>query len=116
MQDKWAYAVSVAAAVALCAGCSRDEEGDAACASATSGAPQVSPASDALVVRTGHGAPLTGGTAHLGSDNEKTNKRATDFRAILTKPKKSIPDVILYGRVDAIGHPFKKSVLDVVRM
>src|SRR4030095_12026192 len=39
---------------------------------------------------------------------EKTNDKATDFKAILTKMKGKNPDVIFYGGMDATGGPMIK--------
>jgi hypothetical protein len=92
MQDKGAYGVHVAAARASCSGRRRNEKCALAnVSSATRGMPRMSQASRARAVHGG------------------ATKRATDFRAILTKLKKGAPDVVLYG------HP-QQSVLDIVRM
>ncbi len=56
-------------AVALFAGCGGKDE-PASAAPASGAAAPAAPAADALVVKIGHAAPLTGGVAHLGKDNE----------------------------------------------
>lgn len=75
MHVKLAYAVSVAAAVAMLAACSKksdDEAGKGAAASAAA------PASDVRVVKIGHAATLTGSIAHLGKDNENGARLAVE--------------------------------------
>ena len=39
---------------------------------------------------------------------EKTNDKATDFKAILTKLKGKAPDAVFYGGMDATGGPMLK--------
>src|SRR4029078_2194548 len=39
---------------------------------------------------------------------EKTNDKATDFKAILTKIKGRNPDAVFYGGMDATGGPMLK--------
>ena len=39
---------------------------------------------------------------------EKTNDKATDFKAILTKMKGKKPDAVFYGGLDATGGPLLK--------
>jgi branched-chain amino acid transport system substrate-binding protein len=64
-------ALSVALLVAL-AGCGKQEE------PAKPAAPVAAPAPAATVVKIGHAAPLTGGIAHLGKDNENGVRLAVD--------------------------------------
>jgi branched-chain amino acid transport system substrate-binding protein len=44
---------------------------------------------------------------------EKTNEKATDFKAILTKMKGRNPDVIFYGGMDATGGPMLKQAREL---
>ena len=44
---------------------------------------------------------------------EKTNDKATDFKAILTKMKGRSPDVIFYGGMDATGGPMLKQAREL---
>jgi branched-chain amino acid transport system substrate-binding protein len=44
---------------------------------------------------------------------EKTNDKATDFKAILTKMKGRHPDVIFYGGMDATGGPMIKQAREL---
>ena len=44
---------------------------------------------------------------------EKTNDKATDFKAILTKMKGKNPDVIFYGGMDATGGPMLKQAREL---
>ena len=44
---------------------------------------------------------------------EKTNDKATDFKAILTKIKGKGPDVIFYGGMDATGGPMLKQAREL---
>ena len=44
---------------------------------------------------------------------EKTNDKATDFKAILTKMKGKGPDVIFYGGMDATGGPMLKQAREL---
>ena len=44
---------------------------------------------------------------------EKTNDKATDFKAILTKMKGKNPDVIFYGGMDATGGPMIKQAREL---
>src|ERR1043165_5499235 len=44
---------------------------------------------------------------------EKTNDKATDFKAILTKMKGKNPDVIFYGGMDATGGPLLKQAREL---
>src|SRR5499427_4101985 len=44
---------------------------------------------------------------------EKTNDKATDFKAILTKMKGTQPDAIFYGGMDATGGPMLKQAREL---
>ncbi|MEN9558800.1 MAG: Leucine, isoleucine, valine-, threonine-, and alanine-binding protein [Pseudomonadota bacterium] len=44
---------------------------------------------------------------------EKTNDKATDFKAILTKLKGKNPDVVFYGGMDATGGPLLKQAREL---
>jgi branched-chain amino acid transport system substrate-binding protein len=67
--------LAIAAAVALAA-CGRNEPAPAPKAEATKTA--AAPAAPAEVIRIGHVAPLTGGIAHLGKDNENGARLAVE--------------------------------------
>jgi branched-chain amino acid transport system substrate-binding protein len=78
MQITFAKILPIAAAVALVAACGKKEEKPA-------GAPSSAPAATApaagggeVVVKIGHAAPLTGGIAHLGKDNENGARLAVE--------------------------------------
>jgi branched-chain amino acid transport system substrate-binding protein len=45
--------------------------------------------------------------------HEKTNDKATDFKAILTKMKGKAPDAIFYGGMDATGGPMLKQAREL---
>ena len=76
MQITLAKIVPIAAAVALVAGCGKKEEKPAeSAASAPAAAAQ---AGGETVVKIGHAAPLTGGIAHLGKDNENGARLAVE--------------------------------------
>ena len=77
MRVKFAHAVTIAAAVALLAACSKKNDGEAG--NGASAVPAAAaPSSNATVVRIGHAAPLTGGIAHLGKDNENGARLAVE--------------------------------------
>jgi branched-chain amino acid transport system substrate-binding protein len=76
MRVKFAHAVTIAAAVALLAACSKKGDGEAG--AGASAAAAAAPASDATIVKIGHAAPLTGGIAHLGKDNENGARLAVE--------------------------------------
>jgi branched-chain amino acid transport system substrate-binding protein len=86
MHVKFAFAVSIAAAVAMSTGCSKKNDGEAStAASATTVASAAASASGAsgganaaAVVKIGHAAPLTGPIAHLGKDNENGARLAVE--------------------------------------
>jgi branched-chain amino acid transport system substrate-binding protein len=44
---------------------------------------------------------------------EKTNDKATDFKAILTKMKGKSPDAVFYGGMDATGGPMLKQAREL---
>src|SRR5258706_5889216 len=96
MRIKFAYAVTIAAAVAMATACGKKSDNEpAAGASAVpeasttvaageaAGAPAAAasapaPASNATVVKIGHVAPLSGPLAHLGQDNENGARLAIE--------------------------------------
>jgi branched-chain amino acid transport system substrate-binding protein len=79
MRVKFAYAVSIAAAVAMLTACGKKQDGEAgAGASAAVAASAPAPVSEATIVKIGHAAPLTGGIAHLGKDNENGARLALE--------------------------------------
>jgi len=90
MHFKFAFAVSIAAAVVMSAGCSKKNDGEAstaASAAATAAAASAAPAgasgangdsNSATIVKIGHAAPLTGPIAHLGKDNENGARLAVE--------------------------------------
>ncbi|MFM0394299.1 branched-chain amino acid ABC transporter substrate-binding protein [Paraburkholderia phytofirmans] len=77
MRVKFAYAVSIAAAVAMLTACGKKQDGEAG-AGASAATVAAAPASEATVVKIGHAAPLTGPIAHLGKDNENGARLAVD--------------------------------------
>jgi branched-chain amino acid transport system substrate-binding protein len=79
MQIKFAKVLPLAAAVALVAACGKNEEkpADQAAAPAATSAPAAA-AGGETVVKIGHAAPLTGGIAHLGKDNENGARLAVE--------------------------------------
>lgn len=79
MQIKFAKVLPLAAAVALVAACGKNEEKPAnqAAAPAAASAPAAA-AGGETVVKIGHAAPLTGGIAHLGKDNENGARLAVE--------------------------------------
>jgi len=77
MRVKFAHAVTIAAAVALLAACSKKGDGEAG-AGASAATAAAAPASDATIVKIGHAAPLTGEIAHLGKDNENGARLAVE--------------------------------------
>jgi branched-chain amino acid transport system substrate-binding protein len=79
MRVKFACAVSIAAVVAMSTACSKKNDGEAGTgASAAVEASAAAPASEVTVVKIGHAAPLTGGIAHLGKDNENGARLAVE--------------------------------------
>ncbi|TDY23994.1 amino acid/amide ABC transporter substrate-binding protein (HAAT family) [Paraburkholderia sp. BL6665CI2N2] len=77
MRVRFAYAVSIAAAVAMLTACGKKQDGEAG-AGASAATVAAAPASEATVVKIGHAAPLTGPIAHLGKDNENGARLAVD--------------------------------------
>ncbi|RKE34563.1 amino acid/amide ABC transporter substrate-binding protein (HAAT family) [Paraburkholderia sp. BL23I1N1] len=77
MRVKFAYAVSVVTAVAMLTACGKKQDSEAG-ASASAATAAAAPASEAIVVKIGHAAPLTGGIAHLGKDNENGARLAVE--------------------------------------
>ncbi|NPT60516.1 branched-chain amino acid ABC transporter substrate-binding protein [Paraburkholderia elongata] len=76
MRVKFAYAVSIVTAVAMLTACGKKQESEAG--AGASAATAAAPASEAIVVKIGHAAPLTGPIAHLGKDNENGARLAVD--------------------------------------
>ncbi|WP_144111897.1 branched-chain amino acid ABC transporter substrate-binding protein [Paraburkholderia sp. BCC1886] len=77
MRVKFAYAVSIAAVVVVSTACGKKPDGEAG-AGASAATVAAAPASEAVVVKIGHAAPLTGGIAHLGKDNENGARLAVE--------------------------------------
>lgn len=77
MRVKFAYAVSIAAAVAMLTACGKKQDGEAG-AGASAATAASAPVSEATIVKIGHAAPLTGGIAHLGKDNENGARLAVE--------------------------------------
>ena len=77
MRVKFAYAVSIAAAVVLLTACGKKQDGEAG-AGASAAMAVSAPAIEATIVKIGHAAPLTGGIAHLGKDNENGARLAVE--------------------------------------
>lgn len=76
MQITFAKILPIAAAVALVSACGKKEE---AAPGATASSPAAAaPAGGEVVVKIGHAAPLTGGIAHLGKDNENGARLAVE--------------------------------------
>lgn len=80
MQIKFAKVLPLAAAVALVAACGKNEEkpADQAAAPAATSAPAAAAGGGETVIKIGHAAPLTGGIAHLGKDNENGARLAVE--------------------------------------
>jgi branched-chain amino acid transport system substrate-binding protein len=78
MRVKFACAVSIAAAVAMLTACSKKNEGEADKSASAAVAVSAASASEVTVVKIGHAAPLTGGIAHLGKDNENGARLAIE--------------------------------------
>ncbi|MEM5427529.1 branched-chain amino acid ABC transporter substrate-binding protein [Cupriavidus oxalaticus] len=77
MQITFAKILPIAAAVALVAACGKKEEKPADAASAPAAAAPAAGGGE-TVVKIGHAAPLTGGIAHLGKDNENGARLAVE--------------------------------------
>ncbi|SPA26521.1 putative branched amino acids ABC transporter, periplasmic binding component [Cupriavidus taiwanensis] len=81
MQITFAKILPIAAAVALVAACGKKEDKPAdPASSAPAAAAPAAPAAGGgeVVVKIGHAAPLTGGIAHLGKDNENGARLAVE--------------------------------------
>ncbi|WP_374623231.1 branched-chain amino acid ABC transporter substrate-binding protein [Pandoraea sp.] len=80
MQLKFAKVLPVVAAVTLLAACGQKEEkqADSGAASAPAATTAANGGGDAVVVKIGHVAPLTGQIAHLGKDNENGARLAIE--------------------------------------
>ncbi|TWG85799.1 amino acid/amide ABC transporter substrate-binding protein (HAAT family) [Cupriavidus gilardii J11] len=77
MQITFAKILPIAAAVALVTACGKKEEAPAD-ASASAPAAAAPAGGGDVVVKIGHAAPLTGGIAHLGKDNENGARLAVE--------------------------------------
>ncbi|MEI6001306.1 branched-chain amino acid ABC transporter substrate-binding protein [Paraburkholderia bengalensis] len=77
MRVKFACAVSIAAVVAMSTACGKKSDGEAG-TSASAAVAASAPASEVTIVKIGHAAPLTGGIAHLGKDNENGARLAIE--------------------------------------
>ncbi|MGO4302962.1 branched-chain amino acid ABC transporter substrate-binding protein [Cupriavidus sp. RAF12] len=80
MQFTFAKILPIAAAVALVAACGKKEEkpADAAASAPAAAAAPAAAGGGETVVKIGHAAPLTGGIAHLGKDNENGARLAVE--------------------------------------
>ncbi|MFL9862890.1 branched-chain amino acid ABC transporter substrate-binding protein [Paraburkholderia fungorum] len=77
MRVKFAYTVSIVTAVAMLTACGKKQDGEAE-SGASAATVAAAPASEAIVVKIGHAAPLTGAIAHLGKDNENGARLAVE--------------------------------------
>ncbi|MFL6645667.1 MAG: branched-chain amino acid ABC transporter substrate-binding protein [Paraburkholderia fungorum] len=77
MRVKFAYTVSIVTAVAMLTACGKKQDGEVG-AGASAATVAAAPASEAIVVKIGHAAPLTGPIAHLGKDNENGARLAVE--------------------------------------
>ncbi|OAJ57461.1 branched chain amino acid ABC transporter substrate-binding protein [Paraburkholderia ginsengiterrae] len=77
MRVKFAYTVSIVAAVAMLTACGKKGDGEAG-TGASAATVAAAPASEVIVVKIGHAGPLTGGIAHLGKDNENGARLAVE--------------------------------------
>jgi branched-chain amino acid transport system substrate-binding protein len=77
MRVKFAYAVSIVAAVAMLTACGKKQDSEAG-AGASAATAAAAPASEVTIVKIGHVAPLTGSIAHLGKDNENGARLAVE--------------------------------------
>jgi len=77
MRVKFAYAVSIVAAVAMLTACGKKQDSEAG-AGASAATAVAAPASEVTIVKIGHAAPLTGSIAHLGKDNENGARLAVE--------------------------------------
>ena len=77
MRVKFAYTVSIVTAVAMLTACGKKQDGEVG-AGVSAATVAAAPASEAIVVKIGHAAPLTGPIAHLGKDNENGARLAVE--------------------------------------
>jgi branched-chain amino acid transport system substrate-binding protein len=78
MQFTFAKILPIAAAVALVAACGKKEEKPADAAASAPAAAAPAAGGGETIVKIGHAAPLTGGIAHLGKDNENGARLAVE--------------------------------------
>ncbi|KJK24127.1 branched-chain amino acid ABC transporter substrate-binding protein [Burkholderiaceae bacterium 16] len=78
MQITFAKILPIAAAVALVTACGKKEEKPAEPAASAPAAAAPAAGGGEVVVKIGHAAPLTGGIAHLGKDNENGARLAVE--------------------------------------
>ncbi|WER45309.1 branched-chain amino acid ABC transporter substrate-binding protein [Cupriavidus sp. WKF15] len=78
MQISFAKILPIAAAVALVAACGKKEEKPAEPSASAPAATAPAAGGGEVVVKIGHAAPLTGGIAHLGKDNENGARLAVE--------------------------------------
>ena len=78
MQISFAKILPIAAAVALVAACGKKEEKPAEPSASAPAAAAPAAGGGEVVVKIGHAAPLTGGIAHLGKDNENGARLAIE--------------------------------------
>ncbi len=78
MQITFAKILPIAAAVALVTACGKKEEKPAETAASAPAAAMAPAGGGEAVVKIGHAAPLTGGIAHLGKDNENGARLAVE--------------------------------------
>ncbi|MCP3020503.1 branched-chain amino acid ABC transporter substrate-binding protein [Cupriavidus basilensis] len=78
MQITFAKILPIAAAVALVTACGKKEEKPADAAASAPAAAMAPAGGGEVVVKIGHAAPLTGGIAHLGKDNENGARLAVE--------------------------------------
>ena len=78
MQISFAKILPIAAAVALVAACGKKEEKPAEPSASAPAAAAPAAGGGEVVVKIGHAAPLTGGIAHLGKDNENGARLAVE--------------------------------------
>ena len=78
MQITFAKILPIAAAVALVTACGKKEEKPAEPSASAPAAAAPAAGGGEVVVKIGHAAPLTGGIAHLGKDNENGARLAVE--------------------------------------
>src|SRR5471032_3074460 len=69
MRVKFAYAVSIAAAVAMLTACGKKQDGEAGAGASAAVVASAPATEEATVLRDGPAAPLAGGNAHMGKEN-----------------------------------------------